>query len=97
MIFQDDLREELIRFGMLIESGAERKPALEKHLNNITKLVEGLIGERDLTAQILRMENKKLGGCLETILKTIKQCKTAKYYDETDMNQAKQEIRERLR
>ena len=89
MTFQDDLREVLDDWD---------GDFIDKHqaISQITKLVEGLIGERDLTAQILRMENKKLGGCLETILKTIKQCKTAKYYDETDMNQAKQEIKETL-
>src|SRR3990167_10089262 len=34
------------------------------------------------------MENKKLGGCLESVIKTIKALKTAKYYDQTDLDEA---------
>lgn len=57
----------------------------------IIKLRERL-GEADVTNTIFRMENKKIGGCLESILKLIKESKTAKYYDQTDVSELQSEI-----
>jgi hypothetical protein len=58
----------------------------------ITKLFEERTDDRSIIVDVLRMENKKLGGCLETILKTIKSCKTAKYYDEADFKERMLEL-----
>ena len=55
----------------------------------LQKVHDEAVEEEQLVSQILRMENKKLGGCLAEICKLLRSVNVeGRYFDQTDLEEA---------